>query len=221
MRPAMRACVLAMHIFVMAFSCMALAAAPCAGADLASVFEGQWELVEDDSDDIPARWHGAVREKINRDARRAASRSPMALPANPHQHINLPLFLATFSRVVIHAGPQNVVIEQTQFRPSERRSRDDRSKAMPAAISREINLNPQASSVSLREAARKPPTMFIGGWEKDALVIETTTDEGLLIEERWSVMRDDDEETLRRKVRLRSSIWGERVFEQAFVRKAS
>jgi len=196
-----------------------------------SGFDGQWQLIEDDSDDILKLWHEAVREQMKRSARHVTSNSPMAMPANPGQHINLPMFLATFKRVVFHSTPQTVVIEQQQFqRPDSRRpdsqrpepgSRDHINSDVPNSISREVNLHPEATSISLRESARKPPTMFIGGWEKGELVIETTTDEGLLIEEHWHVTQKDKEEILYRRVRLRSSIWGEKTFEQQFGRPIS
>jgi len=181
-----------------------------------SSFDGQWQLVEDDSDDILKLWHEAVREQMKRSARRTSSNSPMAMPANPGQHINLPMFLATFKRVVFRSTPQAVVIEQQQFQPPDSHSRDHKKIDVPNTLSREVNLHPEATSISLRESARKPPTMFIGGWEKGELVIETTTDEGLRIEEHWHIKQKDKEEILYRKVRLRSSIWGEKTFEQQF-----
>jgi hypothetical protein len=184
-------------------------------------FDGQWQLVDDDSDDIMKLWHEAVREKMKRDMRRVSSNTPMALPANPGQHINLPWFLGSFKRVILSTTPQHVVIEQRQFRQPEIRKRDRSKVVAPEVISREVNLHPEATSISLREAAKRPPTMFVGGWEKDALVIETTTDEGLLIEERWRLTREDKEQILHREVRLRSSIWGEKTFEQQFSRTAS
>lgn len=183
-------------------------------------FDGQWQLL-DDSDDIMKLWHDGIREKMKRDARRSSSSSPMARPANPEQHINLPVFLGTFKRIVFRSAPQNVVIEQQQFRVPEQRKRDRRKVVAPDAISREINLQPEATKISLRESAKRPPTMFIGGWEKGTLVIETTTDEGLLIEERWHITQEDDEEHLHREIRIRSSIWGEKIFQQQFAKAVS
>lgn len=183
-------------------------------------FDGQWQLL-DDSDDIATLWHEGIRERMKRDARRTSSSSPMARPANPGQHINLPVFLATYKRIVFRSAPRNVIIDQQQFQMPEWRKPDRNKFIAPDAISREINLHPEATSISLRESAQRPPTMFIGGWEKDELVIETTTDEGLLIEERWHITREDGEEILHREVQLRSSIWGEKNFRQQFARAAS
>jgi len=199
---------------------------PLAPSSSSSSFDGQWQLIDDDSDDIVRLWHEAIRDHMKRDARRAPSNAPMAQPANPGQHINLPVFLATFKRIVFRSTPQNVVIEQQHVLQPEplqpqRRQHDENSYIAPDAIAREVNLHPEATSISLRESARRPPTMFIGGWEKGTLVIETTTDEGLLIEERWHITRDDNEEILHRNVRLRSSIWGEKIFEQQFGKASS
>lgn len=183
--------------------------------------DGQWQLVDDDSDDIMKLWHEAVSGQMKREMRRVSSSSPMALPANPGQHINLPWFLGKFKRIGFSSTPQSVVIEQRQFQQPEIRKRDRNKFVAPAVIAREVNLHPESTSISLREAARRPPTMFVGGWENDVLVIETTTDEGLLIEERWRVTQEDKQRTLHREVRLRSSIWGEKTFEQQFSKDAS
>lgn len=168
---------------------------------------GHWTLIDDDSDDVLREWQTIVRDKLRRDARRAPSQSPMLQAANPNQQINLPLFLASFKATEINVTDASVTVAQRGNKAVKKRHGRD-------TIIRDINLNPAATAISLRDAARKPPTMFIGGWEKDALVIETTTDDGLLIEERWFVVKDDDETVLHRQVLLRSSIWGEHQFEQ-------
>lgn len=191
----------------------ATAMAPAASAHTLPALGGNWQLVADDSDDVVRLWHGAVRDHLKREARRVSSNSPMAQPANPGQHVGLPMFLSSYKTVRFKSTPGTVVIEQLQQLNPPKNGGADR-------IVREINLNPEATSISLREAARKPPTMFIGGWEKGALVIETTTDEGLIIEERWLIDHDDDEETLQRTVLLRSSIWGDKTFGQQFERVA-
>lgn len=168
---------------------------------------GKWKLVEDDSDNIFKEWSDLVREKLRRDARRAPSQSPMLMAANPNQQINLPWFLARFRNTEISLAGDVVVFVQSG-------NRDVKKAPHPGSIRREVNLNPAATTISLRDAARRPPTMFIGGWEKNALVIETTIDDGLMIEEHWTVEKDDDELFLHRSVQLRSSIWGDHEFEQ-------
>jgi hypothetical protein len=214
-----------LHVLLVVTLWLPIAASAGAAAANTAVgavsFDGQWQLVDDDSDDIMKLWHEAVSGQMKREMRRVSSSSPMALPANPGQHINLPWFLGKFTRIGFSSTPQSVVIEQRQFQPPEIRKRDRNKFVAPEVIAREVNLHPESTSISMRESARRPPTMFVGGWENDVLVIETTTDEGLLIEERWHITREDKQEILHRKVRLRSSIWGEKTFEQQFLKVTS